>query len=196
MESPTQGTDYAARAARAYERVLREQVAHYGSPPTPPEVAGQRAAVLATAGQAWSHDIGPFHDSAGAAIALGGITKQAVSQRVQAGRLLGLRLAPDGTHRERLVYPVWQFHPTVLTHLPAVLQSAGYDPHRAVTGWVIAAWLTTPDPALGHRTPVQLLRAGHADQVTALASEVARSLGAQERRAAHREAAAQAQARG
>ncbi len=41
---------------------------------------------------------------------------------------------PAGDQRQRtgrLVYPTWQFHPTVLTHLPLVLAAAGWDPARA-----------------------------------------------------------------
>ena len=107
------------------------------------------------AGTAWATDVGPFYDTAGAQAALDGVSKQAVSQRLTAGRLLGLRLAPDGTSRERLVYPVWQFVPTVLRHLPAVLAAAGFDPERPTTGWTIATWLTSPHPAFAERSPLE-----------------------------------------
>lgn len=83
---------------------------------------------------------------------------------------------------DRLVYPTWQFHTTVLTHLPSVLAAAGFDHDRPVTGWTIAAWLTTPDDALDGMTPRQMLRAGQVDGVLAAAAVVAESVGTDERR--------------
>ncbi|CAB4601713.1 unannotated protein [freshwater metagenome] len=76
---------------------------------------------------------------------------------------------------------MWQFVPGVLRHLPRVLAAAGYDPERASTGWTIATWLTTPGHRIGDRTPLELLRADHVDQVVALASDVAHALGSAER---------------
>lgn len=180
--------DYAARSAVAYERRLRVLLERDGIPATAPEAAGERAAMLAAAGPAWAQDVGPFFDTDGARVALGGVTKQAVSQRVASGRLLGLRLASDGTARPRLVYPAWQFEPEVIYHLPRVLSSAGFDPTRPVTGWTIAAWLTTSTSDDGGARPLDLLRAGHAAAVERLAAEVAASLGVEERAAVERTA--------
>jgi hypothetical protein len=176
--------EFIDRSTDAYRRALTEQLGDRDDVDvtTDPEVAGRRAAATVTAGQAWAGLVGPFTDSAGAAAALGGITKQAVSQRVAAGSVLGLRLASGGTARDRLVYPAWQFHTTVLAHLPTVLAAAGFDPDRPVTGWTIAAWLTTPDDSLGGMTPQQLLRAGHREPVLQVAAAVAESLGTTERR--------------
>lgn len=184
MTSARVGDDYVARSVGAYEEQLSAQVERYGPPQVDPEVAGRRAAIMASAGQAWAADAGPFYDTEGARSALGGVSKQAVSQRVAGGRLLGLRLASDGSGRERLVYPVWQFHPEVLRHLPAVLSTCGYDPGRPVTGWTIAAWLTTAASDLQDLAPVTLLRAGQPTSVLAAAGEVAASLGVAERAAA------------
>lgn len=173
--------DYLGRSVRAYEQHLREQIERYGHPELDPEVAGRRAAIMTAAGQAWAEDAGPFFDTKGARAALGQVSKQAVSQRVASGRLLGLRLADDGSGRHRLVYPVWQFRPGVLRHLPAVLAVCGYDPGRAVTGWTIAAWLTSPDSGVHGVAPVDLLEAGHLQLVLDAAREVAVSLGTAER---------------
>lgn len=166
---------------KAFEAELRRQVAVHGALAGDPDELGRRAARTVAAGAAWAAEVGPFHDTAGAQAALGGVSKQAVSARATAGRLLALRLAPDGTARDRLVYPVWQFVPSVLRHLPRVLAAAGHDPERASTGWTIATWLTTPDHRIGDRTPLELLRADHVDQVVALASDVAHALGSAER---------------
>ncbi len=174
--------EYIDRSTTAYRQALTEQLGQGGYELVgDAETAARRAATAVTAGQVWAGLVGPFTDSAGAAAALGGITKQAVSQRVAAGSVLGLRLAAGGTARDRLVYPTWQFHTTVLSHLPAVLAATGFDPDRPVTGWTIAAWLTTPDDSLDGMTPHQMLRAGHSRPVLAAAAEVAESLGTAER---------------
>lgn len=183
MSTPTATTDYAARSARAYEQQLRQQLKRHGTPDLDPEDAGRRAAIFTSAGRAWADEIGPFYDTPGAQAALGGVTKQAVSQRVSERRLLGLRLAVDGTSRARMVYPVWQFDSGVLRHLPAVLAVAGFTPDRPTTGWTIATWLMTSDARIGGMTAVRMLRAGHVSQVLELAGDIAVSLGVQERAA-------------
>jgi hypothetical protein len=171
------------RSVKAFEAELRRQVAIHGTLAGDPDELGRRAARAVAAGTAWAADVGPFYDTAGAQAALDGVSKQAVSARVTAGRLLALRLAPDGSARDRLVYPVWQFVPTVLRHLPRVLHAAGHDPERSTSGWTIATWLTTPHPDLGDRSPLELLRADLIHQVLALASDVALALGTAERTA-------------
>lgn len=171
------------RSVQAFESELRRQVERHGPLSGDPAELGRRAARAVAAGAAWSAEVGPFYDTAGAQAALGGVSKQAVSARATAGRLLALRLAPDGTARDRLVYPVWQFAPSVLRHLPRVLAAAGHDPERATAGWTIATWLTSPDPRVGDRTPLELLRADHVEQVVALAADVAHALGSAERAA-------------
>lgn len=181
MTAAAPTSEYLHRSVRAYEQELRSQLDRYGTPTAEPEELGRRAAVLAAAGQAWRQDTGPFYGTDGAQVALGGVSKQAVSQRVRQGRLLGLRLAADGSGRDRLVYPTWQFHQVVLRHLPAVLAAAGFDDRRPTTGWTIAAWLTTPDDHLGGLAPVAVLQSGDVDSVIELATEVRVSLGVDER---------------
>lgn len=176
--------EYATRSAAAYRRQLLEHLTEHGVPEDDPEAAGRHAAALTAAGQAWADDAGPFTDTAGARASLGGVSKQAVSQRLRDRRILGLQLASDGTARDRLVYPLWQFRPGVLRVLPAVLSAAGFDPDRPVSGWTIAAWLTTPDPGSAGRTPLELLESGHADHVVAAAAQVREALGVDERRGA------------
>ena len=171
------------RSVKAFEAELRRQVAIHGTLGGDPDELGRRAARAVVAGAAWAADVGPFYDTTGAQAALDGVSKQAVSARATADRLLALRLAPDGSARDRLVYPVWQFVPTVLRHLPRVLAAAGHDPERTTSGWTVATWLTTPHPDLGHRSPLEVLRADHVDPVLALAGDVAHALGAAERTA-------------
>ena len=171
------------RSVKAFEEELKRQVAMHGDLPGDPDELGKRAARAVAAGAAWAADVGPFYDTVGAQEVLGGVTKQAVSQRITSHRLLGLRLAPDGSAHDRIVYPVWQFVPAVLRLMPRVLFAAGYQPDRAVTGWTIATWLTTPHHGMADRTPLELLRAGHAEQVVAAAADVAHALGTHERTA-------------
>lgn len=132
-----------------------------------------QAAVPSAAGSAWADAVGPFYDTDGACAALGGVSEQALRGRVNARQLLGLRLAPDGSGRDRMVYPTWQFDGPLLRVLPPVLTAAGYDPQRPATGWTIAAWFTTPDPRLDGLTPAQALAAGHPDRVLAAAQGLA-----------------------
>lgn len=171
--------DYLDRSAAAYRRQLGALLEQGGVLELAPEDAGRQAAASLAVGRRWDQDIGPFYDTDGARAALGGVTKQAVSDRLRRGALLGLTLAPDGTGRARLVYPVWQFD--VIDQLHEVLPATGYDIDRPTTGWTIAVWLTTPDPGLEGQTPLALLRGGFTAPVRALAGEVAASLGTEER---------------
>lgn len=179
--------DYARQAAAAFEAELRRRAADYGVPATDPAEAGSRAASSALAGQVWADQLGRFYDTAGARAALGGVSKQAVSERVRQRRLLGLSLASSDPRATRMVYPAWQFRPDLLRLLPAVLDAAGYDPARPTTGWTIASWLTTYDDRLG-ATPLEALPTGEHDTVCEIAADVRASLGVDER-AAHDPAA-------
>lgn len=186
MSTATDPETYVQEAAEAYRTGLLIQVRRHGTPSIDPVAAGQHAAAMTTAGQAWNDDVGPFYATDGARAALGGVSKQAVSQRVREGRLLGLRLASDGTRRDRLVYPAWQFRSTVLARLPRVLATAGYNPQRPASGWTVAAWLTAPDPDLEQVAPLAMIEAGHLDAVLAAAAELRQALGVDERAASLR----------
>lgn len=171
--------DYLDRSVAAFRQQLRALLGQGVQLDAGPEDAGRRAAASLAVGQRWADDVGPFHDTDGVRAVLGGVTKQAVSDRVRRGALLALPLASDGSGRTRLVYPVWQFD--LLDRLREVLPAAGYDVDRPTTAWTIATWLTTDDPRLEHLTPVAMLRAGHTQPVLRLAGEVAASLGTDER---------------
>ncbi|MGH9119175.1 MAG: hypothetical protein ACRD0A_15230 [Acidimicrobiales bacterium] len=155
-------------AVRSFEDALTRSLDGVGEAGDP-VVAGRRAAATALAGALWSERLGPVHDTAGAAAILGGITKQAVSERARRHRLLALR-----TGSGRLVYPAFQFNGNdVLPGVVDVLAVARPDP---VTAWTVASWLTTPDPVLGGRTPVAALRDGDADAVLVAARDMADGL--------------------
>ncbi len=143
-------------------------------PADDPAEVGRRAAIQAAASGAWNSLIGPFTDTAGAAEALGGVTRQAVNQRLTTKSLLGLRLA--GHTRPTFVFPVWQFHDDVMDDLPMVLATAGYDRDRPETGWTIASWMRSSDDRFGNLTPFELLLKGDIEVVLQLARDLAYGL--------------------
>lgn len=156
------------QATAAFQAALSEIVGTQ-SPSLDPVAAGRSAALEALAGAHWTDEIGPFYDSAGVRQLLGQITKQAVSDRVQRHRLLALR-----TGSGRLVYPTFQFNGRDVTNgLPEVLGIVAPD---NVEAWYTASWLTTPDPALGGRSPIVALKSGQTNEVAAAARELAGSL--------------------
>lgn len=155
-------------ATQAFEAALVELVADT-RPDADPAAAGRRAALMAVAGRIWSEQLGPVYDTAGVAEVFGGVTKQAVSDRVRRRRLLALR-----TGSGRLVYPAFQFRGRdVVDGLAQVLGRIGADETEA---WTVASWLTTTDPALGNRSPIEALRAGEVEAVLAAAGDLAEGL--------------------
>ena len=97
-------------------------------------------------------DVGPFYDSRGAARQLGGISKQALSERRRTRSVLAMR-AGDGTW----LYPAWQFTGTGTVHpvLAPVLRALG-----AVDRWAAGVWFVSEHPGLGGRSPRASLREG------------------------------------
>jgi hypothetical protein len=101
-----------------------------------------------------------------AARLIGAKTRQAPHDRLRAGRLVAVY--DRGAWR----FPIWQFDPEgpegVLDGLPAVLaELAELDPYRRLL------WLSTPQPDLDGRTPVEALRDGDARLVVMQAREAA-----------------------
>lgn len=182
--SGTRRMEFVERATAAFRRRLSEVVETSGVPRGEPEALGERAGLAAAAGAVWADHVGPFVDTQGVMAVLGDVTRQAVSQRVRGGRLLALRTG-DGA----FVYPLWQFRDgRPLEGLAQVLEAAGYDPDRPATGWTLASWLSTEDPALGGE-PRTLLAAGRIDAVLDAAGDVRAELGADELGAAEGSAA-------
>lgn len=171
--STSSAAAFVDRAALAFRERLAELVASYGLPAEEPEPLGERASLDAAATAVWTEQVGPFLDTEGVSKVLDGVSRQAVSQRVRAGRLLALRTANG-----RLVYPLWQFRlGALLPGLPEVLSAAGLDAERPTTGWTIASWLATEDPELGG-APRDLLAAGRVEPVLAAAADLRAELGA------------------
>lgn len=161
-------TDWVDEAAAAFEAALAELVGEQ-RPQLDAAEAGRRAALRAVAGSMWTDAVGPFYDTDGVMTLLGGVSKQAVNDRVRRHRLLALR-----TGSGRLVYPAAQFDgERVVDGLGAVLDLLVPDDTEA---WMVASWLTTVDPDLGDRTPLDALRAGHTDDVVRAARDLAGAL--------------------
>lgn len=121
----------------------------------------------------WDDALGPFYSSAKVAQFLGGISRQALSERRGRKSLLALRTA-DGAW----VYPTFQFNRNnrVIAGLPAavkVLGSSGAD------DWTLAGWLVSPLDSLGGQSVVEWLSNGlERDVVLAAARDVARRFSA------------------
>lgn len=107
--------------------------------------------------------LSPFYDSRGAAHQLGGITKQALSDRRRCGSVLAMR-AGDGTW----LYPAWQFtgagavHPSLVPALRAL---------KPLDRWAAGVWLVGEHPDLDGRCPRAALGDGEdPHRVAALAA--------------------------
>ncbi len=156
------------QATAAFEAALAEIVGTV-NPVLDPVRTGREAALEAMAGSLWNDELGPFYDSDGVRHLLGGVSKQAVSDRVHRHRLLALR-----TGSRQLVYPTFQFDGrAVVKGLADVLTIVAPDD---VEAWYTASWLTSPDPALGGLSPMRALQAGHDSEVEEAARELAGSL--------------------
>lgn len=155
-------------AAAAFESALVDLIGEE-QPQLDPAEAGRRAALKAVSGAMWTNSVGPFYDTEAVMLLLGGVSKQAVNDRVRRHRLLALR-----TGSGRLVYPAAQFHDErVVDGLGDVLDVLVPDNTEA---WMVASWLATPDPELGDRAPFEALRAGAIDDVLGAARELAGAL--------------------
>ena len=160
--------DWVDTATSAFEDALADIVGDHHPSIDPAEV-GRRAALRAVAGTVWTDEVGPFYDTDGVMHLLGGVSKQAVHDRVRRHRLLALR-----TGSGRLVYPAAQFDQHgVVPGLGRVLDVLVPDD---VEAWMVASWLTTRDPALDARTPLDVLRRGDVDEVVAAARQIAAGL--------------------
>lgn len=161
-------TGWVDEAAAAFESALIELVGER-RPQLDAAEAGRRAALKAVAGAVWTDAVGPFYDTVGVMTLLGGVSKQAVNDRVRRHRLLALR-----TGSGRLVYPVAQFNnERVVDGLGDVLDVLVPDDTEA---WMVASWLTTPDPDLDDRTPLEALRVGCRTEVLRAARELSGTL--------------------
>jgi hypothetical protein len=114
---------------------------------------GERAALMAVAGQLWQHHLGPLL-TAGDLQKMGGRSRQAVHDMVQRKRLLAL--PTSGRH---LLFPAFQLDSAGRPH-PAVPKVLALFADLAMSPFTIASWFRTPQPLLGGRSPAEYLAAG------------------------------------
>ncbi len=150
---------YSDRVADLVRSGLAEKAATYqqagrdlGELGSPEELAERMVATVPRVSP-WDELLGPFYGTTQTCKLLGGISRQAVTDRRERRTLLGLQTA-DG----RWVYPRFQFDERneVIAGLGPVLQC--FD--RGVDGWTLAGWLVSPLRSLGGRSVVAWLRDG------------------------------------
>lgn len=102
-------------------------------------VAGLLAAMPQFDGP-WGPAIGPVYRTDQVRVLLGGVSRQALHDRVKRSTLLALKTRDGVT-----VYPAWQFTDgQVLPGLAEVLKVFAADEHgEIVDGWTLASWLRT-----------------------------------------------------
>lgn len=106
-------------------------------------------------------EAGGGYDLAQVSLVLDGISRQMIDRKVKAGRLLAVP-GPSG----RRIYPTIQFGPDGAL-LPGLAEVRAALPTQ--DPWAVLGFLVGPDPRLGDRRPVDLMRAGQVDAVIAAA---------------------------
>lgn len=105
--------------------------------------------------------LGAFYTTDRVRKVLGGVSRQAVNQRVHSNRLLRVVTADD----EKL-FPAFQFKGQDLVpglqDLLKVLLDSGVD------GWTVAYWLTARIGQFGQTTALDVLDSGDADRIAEL----------------------------
>ena len=105
--------------------------------------------------------IGAFYTTDRVRKMLGGISRQAVSDRVRNDRLLRVTAA-DGV----LLFPAFQFNNgAVVSGLQRLLKVLLSD---GTNGWTVTYWLTARIGQLGESSPLDVLASGDADRIAEL----------------------------
>jgi hypothetical protein len=125
----------------------------------------RRAALLAAAGQAWEHELGPLLSSAQVRELLGDVSRQRVDELLRAHRLIGLR---ESSGRRR--FPSFQFRDG--RPLEPLIAAYWTVADGAVDEWTAASWCVAPDEALDGRSPARwALEGGDAARLARIASQ-------------------------
>ena len=152
MDSVT-STEFLERFEEAYHDKLHELEVDEGSIDADPAELGRRVALLVATRGRWERQLGLLLSSTDFQ-RITGLSRQALSQAVEANRVLRLT-----TQAGKTCYPAFQLDESgrVLAGFRAVL-SVFAD--RVRSPWTTASWLTSPQPELDGATPVDMLRAG------------------------------------
>ena len=132
---------------------LREQGQRADALGDPDDLAARMLAAVPQPSP-WA-ELGPFYSTAGIARVLGGVSRQAVEERRRRRTILALRTA-DGAW----VYPAFQLDGDnrVVRGLAEVLDR--FAPAGTDDEWMVASFLTAPQPGLGGRSVADHLRGG------------------------------------
>lgn len=159
-------TDFLERFEQAYHDKLHELDVNEESIDADPAELGRRVALLVATRGRWEGQLGLLLSSTDFQRSTG-LSRQALSQAVESGRVLRLT-----TKAGKTCYPAFQLDDSgrVLPGLRPVLATfAG----RIRSPWTAASWLTSPQPELDGATPADFLRTdGDAVQVRRLADRV------------------------
>lgn len=147
--------DVLAHVAERLEQLLEDVEAagvEPGSLGAPEELARRMVATIPQPSP-WVKAVGPVYTTSGVRAMLGGVSRQAIEDRINRGTLFALTTAD-----RRRVFPVFQFDDRGtpvdgLADVLAVLKPAADD-------WTVASWLHHPQRALGRRSPIRWLRDG------------------------------------
>jgi hypothetical protein len=146
-------TEFLERFEQAYHDKLHELEVDEGSIDTDPAELGRRVALLVATRGRWERQLGLLLSSTDFQRSTG-LSRQALSQAVEANRVLRLTTKAGKTR-----YPGFQLDESgrVLPGLRIVL---GVFAGRVRSPWTTASWLTSPQPELDGGTPVEFLEAG------------------------------------
>lgn len=164
-------TEFLERFEKAYHDKLQELDVEEGSIGADPDELGRRVALLVATRGRWEHQLGLLLTSTDFQ-RITGLSRQALSQAVEANRVLRLT-----TQAGKTCYPSFQLDTSgrPLTSLRAVL---GVFVGRVRSPWTIASWLTSPQPELDGATPANALKVGgNIDRLLLAAERVAVRLG-------------------
>lgn len=168
-----------ARAADTRERKQRlvkgftEGLEQLGELPggDDPEALGQAAALTIARPHVWEGQLGPLLASAQLRSLLGGISREALAQRVKRGTLIALR-----DRRGKVRYPLFQLDESgaVPSEVPTLVKLFR---DRGLSTWELTTFMTTPQRELDDRSPIDWIRSTGDDQLLlAVARESAAAL--------------------
>lgn len=134
-----------------------------------PEALGRAAALGIARPGLWEEQLGPLLTSAGVRELLGGVSREALAQRVKRGTVLALR-----DERGRVRYPLLQLDERSRTPYRELAPLIRLFRDRGLSGWELMAFLTTRQRELRGDPPLEWLREGRDPElVLALAGEAA-----------------------
>jgi hypothetical protein len=132
-------------------RAVKWEILGLTAPPINEMLDRFTALLPPAAPNALDEEIGPFYDTAGVEMLLGGVSKQAVEARRKKHTILAVR-----TSDHRWAYPTFQFTGSEVD--PALVPAI--QALKGAPAWAAALWFVTPNPDLDEVTPLEWARSG------------------------------------